>query len=247
MLPHLAVLSVVPAALLNTGFAAPPPAIWSGQVTDPAVVDAAWKEVPAPLRPAVELQKLLLKIRHHAPVAEWRAEMEKFANAAGEDGVTTGLRELARCWLARAAMIEMEKPLRKFYAGEVRFPDALSDVAKDLPESARHDPWGEAWAYQPTAPKGFSQKFAKQRYQLGPARYPQLSPLDDALKSADTPHNWKASPREVSGAKALELRSPDGKIAVVQAGGRCADAMLLFVGDGWALLADTERLFPLTF
>ena len=75
---------------------AAPPAIWSGKVTDPAAVDAAWKDVPAPVRPAVDFQKLLLKIRSHAPVAEWRADMEKVASASGQDGVTTGLRELAR-------------------------------------------------------------------------------------------------------------------------------------------------------
>jgi hypothetical protein len=245
-LPRFALIAAMLFLLLHTSRAAPP-AIWSGKVTDPAAIDAAWKEVPAPLRPAVEFQKILLKIRNDAPVTEWRAEMEKAANVTGEDGVSIGLRELARCWLARAQMIEMDRALRKYYASEVRFPDALSSIAKEIPAPGPQDPWGEAWAYQPTAPKGFSQKFAKQRYQLGPARYPQLSPLENARKFETSPKDWKVMVREAGGARALELRSADGKTAVVQPGGRFLDATLMFVGDGWALLADTERIFTLTF
>jgi hypothetical protein len=53
--------------------------------------------------------------------------------------------------------------------------------------------------------------------------------------------------REVSGTKVLEIHTTDGKVAVVQPGGRIGEISLAYIGDGWALFADTEGLFTETF
>jgi hypothetical protein len=221
------------------------PDAWNGRETADSL-DKLWHEVPAPVRPAIDFEKLLLKVRSADRPNEWRPEMEKFGKALGDDAVTAGLRELAKLWLARAMMEEIDDALRKFYRREVRFPDSLEAVLPDIPAEARRDPWGEAWVYRTAAPPGFT-KLAKQRYQLGPARYPQLSLLHEAVKAKPAQPAWQIIPRNISGAKTLELRSAKGQVAVVQAGGHFADTTLLFIGEGWALLADTERLFTLSY
>ncbi len=233
------------AATVLSATAAEPPSAWNDKAT-PDALDKLWHEVPAPVRPAIEFQKLLLQIRHANKVEEWRAEVEKVAQASGDDPVIRGLREFAKTWLARASMEEIDGALRKFYRREVRFPDSLSAVQSDIPAGTKLDPWGEAWVYKVTAPKGFT-KLVKQRYQLGPTRYPQLSRLADAVKPKPAPQGWHISPRSIGTTKALEMRASDGKVAVVEPGGRFADATLLFIGEGWALLADTEWLFTLAF
>ena len=59
------------------------------------------------------------------------------------------------------------------------------EVQADIPESLRLDPWGQPWIYKTTAPEGFA-KLDDQRYELGPARYPQLSALATAIKAEPT-------------------------------------------------------------
>ena len=187
---------------------------------------------------------MLLQIRAGADIPAWRGEIEKYAKAAGDDGVTASLRELAKCWQARRAMDEIDKALRKFYGANVRFPDKLDEVK--IPEAVKVDPWGEAWVYKPTTAKTFA-KFAKQRYELGPTRYPDLSTIKEALIAAPSTRTFKVTPRDVGGTRTLEIRTSDGKTGVVQPGAKVGDVSLVFIGDGWALLADTERLFTVAF
>jgi hypothetical protein len=221
------------------------PDAWNGRTSSDAL-DKLWHEVPSPLRPAIEFEKLLLKVRSADRSSEWREEMEKFAKAPGDNPIMAGLRELAKVWLARVLMDEIDGALRKFYRREVHFPDSLEVVLPEIPSEARRDPWGEAWVYKTASPKGFT-KLNKQRYQLGPARYPQLSPLHEAARATPAPRAWKITSLNTSGAKALELHSGKGQVAVVQPGGQFADTTLLYIGEGWTLLADTERLFTLSF
>ncbi len=203
--------------------------------------------LPTALRPAVEFQKILLRIATGAPVAEWRPEIEKFAKPATDDPAAKALRELALCWETRARMQDIDHTLRQYYRQAVRFPDKLDEVRAEIPAGAKTDPWGEAWIYKLATPQGFS-KMTGQRYQLGPTRHPQLSTLPEFLKSAaPSSRNWKATIRNVGGAKTLEIHTPDGQAAVVQTGGRVADADVVFIGDNWALFADTERLFAISF
>jgi hypothetical protein len=225
--------------------ASTPAEVWSDKAT-PESLDKAWHELPAPLRPAVDFQKLLLRIREARTPAEWHGDVEKLARSPAGDPISGALREFARLWLARAMMEEIYVALRKYYRIEVCFPDSLALVQKDIPTHARQDPWGEAWSYRLIPPAGFT-KLTKQRYQLGPARYPQLTRLADAVKPRQPSRNWKLAIREAGGAKALEMRGSDGKAAVVQPGGNFDDATLLHIGDGWALMVDTERMFTLAF
>jgi len=221
------------------------PDVWNAHATADSL-DKLWHEVPSSVRSAVDFEKLLLKVRSADRMSDWRPEMEKFARATGDDPVTTGLREFAKLWLARVMMEEIDGALRRFYRREVRFPDSLEAVLSDIPADAKRDPWGEAWVYKTTSPTGFT-KFARQRYQLGPTRQPLLSSLRDAVKSKPTQSAWQVIPRNISGTKAIELRAPKGQAAVVQPGGHFGDATLLYIDEGWALLADTERLFTLSF
>ena len=233
--------------------AAPPPDVWKNGPVDSATlaaqtaaIDAAEPKLPAPARPAAEFQKVLLQIRAGADAAVWRGEIDKYAKAAAEDGVTASLRELAKYWQARLAMNEIDKALRKFYGANVRFPDKLDEVKTGLPEAVKSDPWGEAWVYKVTTAKTFA-KFAKQRYELGPTRFPDLSTIHEALTAAPSARTFKITPRDVGGTRTLEIRTSDGKTGVVQPGAKVGDVSLVFIGDGWALLADTERLFTVAF
>jgi len=211
-----------------------------------AAVDHDALSTPSAVRSAVDFQKILVRIAASTPSTEWRADLEKFGKASGDEPLTKALRELAMCWEARVRMQEIDKTLRQYYRQAVRFPDRLDDVRGSIPADAKTDPWGESWVYKTAAPQGFA-KLVKQRYDLGPTRYPQLSTIQEFVRGAAPAHAWKISVRDIGGGKALEIRTSDGKAAVVQLGGKIGDATLAYVGDGWALFADTERLFTVPF
>ena len=232
---------------------AAPPDVWkNGPVTEATVavqnlaIETEIMQLPALLRPAAEFQKVLLQIRAGAEPAAWRAPVDRAAQNAGGDSVTIALRELAKCWQARLAEVEIDKALRRFYRMNVRFPDHLGEVHADIPESVQLDPWGQPWIYKTTAPEGFG-KLDDQRYELGPTRYPQLSTLAAAIKAEPVAPAWKIAPREVSGGRALEIRTASGQVAVVQPGAQIEGTTLAYISDGWALFADTDGLFVQTF
>jgi hypothetical protein len=230
---------------LQAGAEVPVPEFWAGKPGDAAALDRAAQTLPAAVRPAVDFEKVLFQVRQGAPVESWRRSMQSYAEYTGGDPVRRGLTELARCWLARAQVAAIDVALRGYYRKHVRFPAQLADVMESVPENARHDPWGEAWVYAP-ATTGFSKK-AAQRYRLGPTRYPQLSTQSEAARrQGPQVSGLKAALRDVGGMRALELRSADGRSAVIQPGGRFGEIGLLYLADSWALLADTERLFTLS-
>lgn len=210
--------------------------------------------VPAGLKPAVQFQKTFLKIlatkvsKAKPQEPDWVNELRSFIAADQEtDPVAHGVAEVARAWMARAQMQKIDVSLHIYYRQNVRFPDQFSIIEPSLPEALRHDPWGDAWNYQPCAPDGFT-KLAGQRYKIGPSRFPDLGTLGDATSSRHfTPPAWKIAARTIGSKQALEFRL-DGSIATVEAGGMVGPtARLLYIGDGWALLAGTDQLFALTF
>ncbi|HEY2344148.1 MAG TPA: hypothetical protein VGH90_13985, partial [Chthoniobacteraceae bacterium] len=223
---RFAVTAALALLLVETARSAPPlPEIWKIQPISAAdlanrtsIIDRDSGPVPPEARPALDFQKILLRIATHEPASTWLPDVEKFSKAGGEDTPAKALRELALCWVARARMLEIDKALHSYYGQNVRFPDRLDEVRNDIPADAKSDPWGEAWVYKATSPEGFA-KLEKQRYQLGPTRYPHLSTLRHFVDSPAPTFNWKATARNVGGSKTLEIRTPDGKVAVVQAGG----------------------------
>jgi hypothetical protein len=249
-----AIRVAVAAALFTSGIGhAAPPDIWkNGPVTEATVaienlaIENGIMQLPALLRPAAEFQKVLLQIRAGADPATWRAPVDRAAQNAGGDSVTVALRELAKCWQARLAEVEIDKALRKFYRMNVRFPDHLDEVRADIPESLRLDPWGQPWIYKTIAPEGFA-KLDDQRYELGPTRYPQLTTLATAIKDEPAAPAWKITPREVSGGRALEIRTAAGQVAGVQPGVQIEGTTLAYIADGWALFANTDGLFVQAF
>ena len=235
--------ALLAAFVMSATLHAAPPDLWNRNPGDETALDAAWKTQPPALRPAIEFEKVLVRIRASAPA--WSEEVLKVAQAPATDGPAVAVRELARAWQARLAVEEIDRTaLRRHYAKTVRFPEKLEEMRAQIPEPLRLDPWGEPWVYALHAPQGLA-KLTKQRYQLGPTRFPNLSPIDRAAKWAAPPGGFKLAVRD--GGKALEIRLPDGRSGVVQPGARVGEVSLVFVGEGWALLADTERLFTVAF
>ena len=231
-------------AMSFPAMAANPLEIW------PAVPAASHGEgieangLPRQLLPAVSFQKLFLKILAGAKPADWRTEMEAFCNPSADTPIAAALGEVARAWIARAQMEEIDALLRGYYRRNVRFPAKLADLGP-LPPSLHKDPWGGTWRYSAIAPQGFS-KLAGQRYQLGPACLPRLAPLSEAIRSRPPPHGWSITPREVNGKPALEFRA-EKLTAVIQPGGSIEGCVLLFIGDRWALMAGPDQLFAVGF
>jgi len=171
--------------------------------------------------------------------------MDKLAAAPGGDPVAEGVRDGARAWSARLQMADIGLALRLYYRNQVRFPATLSEIENNLPQNLRKDPWGEPWIYKPTAPQGF-EHLATQRYQLGPTRYPNLTPLPEAatLRKPES-HSWTISLPDAAGKKALEFRSPEkgAAVSIIQPGGKIDGCSLLYIGDNWALMAGDDRVF----
>ena len=223
------------------------PGCWPLQ-PDPATLRqqlAATRDLPAALQPAVQFQQSFAAIIAGAPVATWRADVEKIAQLTGDDPVVRGVREVARVWLARAAMQDLDGVLQHYYRHHVGFPDSLAAVANELPENGRVDPWGQPWVYAPHAPRGFARQ-TNQRYTVGPTRFPRLTGWREAIAPRAPPRApWKITARDVAGHKALEFQGDVS--ALIQPGGMVGGFTLLFIGDGWALLAGLDQLFTLTY
>jgi|GEM_PF-1534029 len=230
-------------ALPFSAMAATPLEIWAADNSAPQVDGEG--NLPRALQPAVRFQKVFMKILAGEKASAWRAEMEAFCNQAADTPVGAGVREVARAWIARAQMEEIDALLRDYYRRNIRFPAKLAELGP-LPPSLQKDPWGESWSYSPTAPQGFS-KLAGQRYQLGPARFPKLTTLAEAIRDRQPPpHVWEITPRDAGGNTALEFHAAQST-AVIQPGGEIEGCRLLFIGDKWALMAGVDQLFAVGF
>jgi hypothetical protein len=239
----LTVALVVGAGLLNTR-AATIPELWPATLTPLAgdaltarcnALDSA--NLPTNLRCAAQLQKIIFQIVSKAPAATWRSTLETLAQSAENESV----RDVARVWLARAQIKDIDAVLKRYYAKKVSFPGTLPELGAALPEQLRNDPWGEPWAYSLHAPRGMS-KLTNQRYQLGPKRYPDLM----TQKHPPVPVFTKITLGQIGSDKILTLESANGR-AAIQPGGVAAGATLLHIGDKWALLATQDQLFAVTF
>lgn len=199
---------------------------------------AAVKDVPSSLQPAVQFQRVYCDIIAGTSVTNWRGELERLASLTGEDPVNQGVRDVARLWLARVAMQDIDAALRNYYRQHVEFPAKLPD----LPEKLRVDPWGQPWVYALHAPRGF-EKQTNQRYRLGPTRAPQLSSLREAIqKRPAVTIPWKIVAKDT----ALQYKSAVTS-AIIQPGGTVDNCTLLFMGAGWGLMATAEQLFAVTY
>ena len=217
----------------------PNPAVLSNQLNVARVL-------PGEIIPALKFQKTFCAVLAGTPVVVWRAELERFAHLTETDPVSIGVSEVARTWLARVWMQDIDGVLREYYRHNVRFPDTLTGLGKDWPESLRTDPWGQPWVYVTHTPPGFDRQ-TNQRYQLGPTRNPGLSLLRDAIQNRRPPAvGWKITPQEIAGTKSLQFQSAAAN-SLIQPGGTVEGYNLLFIGTGWALLAGPDQLFTVTF
>ena len=93
------------------------------------------------------------------------------------------------------------------------------------------------------APQGL-EKLTDQRYQLEPACFPDLSPLNQ--RPQPSPPAWSLAARNLGDKRALEIRLAT-TTATLQPGGKTGAHTLLYIGDHWALLAWPDQLFAVTF
>jgi hypothetical protein len=212
------------------------------------LLDDAARSIAPQLLPALQFQKVFAQILAGSPSAQWRAELDRLAQLPANDPVAQAVRQLAKVWLARARMQELDAALRGYYRHHVAFPPSLAQVERDVPAALRTDPWGEPWAYGLRAPHGFP-KQTDQRYRLAPARYPDLLPLAAAITHREAmARPWKITPREVGGTRALAFQAASGAtLAVIQPGGAAGDCVLAFAGPNWALMAGPDQLFAVNF
>ena len=236
------------------------PDVWPLQVkaSDPVAmrelttkITAEINTLPPELKPAAKFQQLFLQIISGAKESAWSGDLKGLIAADATDPspakfVNHTVADLAKAWIARAQMRQIDVVLRNYYRHQVRFPAQFSEIEPDLFEPLRRDPWGEPWAYKTQAPEGFA-KLTSQRYQLGPARLPKLEPLKEALGDRTAPPPpWKITARDIGGNRALEFRSGSA-LSTLQPGGKIDGHTLLFIGDGWALIASHDQLFTMKF
>ena len=215
-------------------------------------IDSAMAGLPGELKPAAQFQKTFLRILSGAKESTWRGDLNGYlkvdaANAGNPAKfMSHAIAELSKTWITRLEMQEIDKQLRNYYRKQVQFPEKLAVIEPSIPEALRRDPWGEPWAYKPRAPEGFS-KLATQRYDLGPARMPKLATLAQAIGDRNTTlPQWKITPQELGGNKALEFRS-GASVVTLQPGGKVDGFTLLYIDDGWALVAGSDQLLAVTF
>ena len=252
------------ALVLAAGFgfsalAATPLEIWPQQISPPDknalkahtdLLDEASATMPQSLAPALQFQKLFLRIMSGAPASSWRGEVEKYASSTEQGAMETAIAGISRAWLARLEMADIDTVLRSYYRRNVCFPPTLAEVATDIAPELRKDPWGEPWVYKAVAPRELALT-SDQRYQLGPTRFPLLGSLSEAVhhRTAHIPA-WTIALHDIAGNKTLEFRSERAGtpvITTIQAGGSVDDCMLLFIGDRWALMAGVDQLFAVSF
>ena len=242
---HECVLLLLLAASAHAGL---PQELWPLQA-DAAAIKlhlAAGKSLEPELWPAVQFQGVFCDILAGTPPEKWRGELEGFLKPATKDFVAHGVADVARVWLARAQMVEVDAVLKNYYRQHVAFPDTLAPVLKDLPENLRVDPWGQPWVYTLHAPEGFARQ-TNQRYQLGPTRCPLLAGLREAIRSRPPQAvPWKITVETVSGERSLMFKAKKTS-ALIQPGGTVDGYALLFIGDKWALLAAQDQLFTVAF
>ena len=235
-----------------------PAELWPTQV--PAAADAGTLDVrvgklesavaafPDALRPAVQFEETFLRIMSGAPENEWLPPVRTFSAATASDPVSVGVRGEARAWLARTEMEAIGPTLDQYYGENVRYPATFAEVEKLLPTGLKTDPWGETWVYRPHAPKGFGGE-TRQRYQIGPKRYPGLGGMRDAIGGRQTflPPAWKVTLQAATNNRALEFQLNGVGKGLISAGGKIDDYRLLYVGERWALMASTDQLFTIAF
>jgi hypothetical protein len=163
--------------------------------------------VPAEVAGLLEMERVLNRIRLGEKPEVWRPLLERYQTFQGEKGVGAGLRDLALAWEARARMQEWDPVLRAAYRKKVRFPDSLEALLPTVAESLRTDPWGEGWGYALTAP-AHSPQLVGQRYALFPKRFPKLTPLAVAVKTAPLLPQATIRLSSAAGVMSLEVSSP---------------------------------------
>ena len=227
--------------------ASTPIQIWAQGAQSTQLSQADARQLPEELSPAFGFQLLYEKILAGAKPSEWRSELAELASKKSTDPVALATRDVARVWLARVEMQDLELLLLDYYRHNVRFPKTDAEFQKLLPSSLSKDPWGEPWIYTAQTPRGFSSAMNGQRYQVSPSGVPGLLPLEDSVKNRKVLElGFTVTARELGGHQVLEFRSPQ-MLAVIGPGGKAGPFTLMYMGDHWALMSGGDRIFAISF
>ena len=237
-------------------FALPPP--YFEAFNQPGKIEVNLLGVPGEAQPALELERLLARARAGEDRQQWVPGLKRFSGVEAPKGAAAALKWVAQCWEARAQVLEWDALLRAAYRKKARFPDRLDDLLNTAPEALRKDPWGESWAYRPTAP-AHSPKLVGQRYQLGPSKFPELVPLDVPGKAPAPPRlpsgvvleffSLASGDLQGGGSAVVSLKVKDNRTDMGQAkrwtgayqpGDRFGDFWVVWVQKGGVLLGHPD-------
>ena len=103
-------------------------------------------DVCAPLAAALQGIILLRELNQAAPARE---AFLRAAKAPANDGLGLATRDLARGWLARLQMVQLDAALRLYWKDRIEYPEKLEALVerKLVPAELIVDPWGKPFAY----------------------------------------------------------------------------------------------------
>jgi hypothetical protein len=258
---HAAFWSVVWAGCANQAFALAPP--YFEAFNQSGKIEVNLLGVPVEAQPALELEGLLARARAGEDPQQWVPGLRRFSGAEAPRGTAVALKWMAQCWEARAQVLAWDKLLRGAYRKKARFPESLDELLQSAPEALRKDPWGEAWAYRPSAP-AHSPKLVGQRYQLGPSKFPELVALDVAGKAPASPRlpagvaleffSLASGDAQGSGSPVVSLKVKDNRTdpgqskrwsGAYQPGDRFGDFWVVWIQRGGVLLGHPDGFLAL--
>ncbi|MBM4038994.1 MAG: hypothetical protein FJ290_10830 [Planctomycetes bacterium] len=111
-----------------------------------AFAAASESDACAPLAAALQGIILLRQLNQAAPARE---AFLRAAKAAAGDKFGLATRDLARGWLARLQMVQLDAALRRYWTDKIEYPEKLDALVerKLVPPELLVDPWGKPFAY----------------------------------------------------------------------------------------------------
>ncbi len=169
--------------------------------------------------------------------------------ALAGNGVQTGAARVARGWISRRDREKVAAALKQYYAGEIAFPAALSEIAAhpDIPAGSQppaNDAFGAPWSYRLTGFEGVP-GFENQKYSLECA---ELGPLSGLRESLGIPYAGHIAIKPTAikpgpgGVPVVTFQSPDSKgVSVVGEGQAAKGVHLAFAGRTLVLVCDATH------
>jgi hypothetical protein len=129
-----------------------------------AFVTANEGDACAPLAAALQGITLLRELNQAAPARE---AFLRAAKASASDALGLATRDLARGWLARLQMVQLDAALRRYWTDKIEYPEKLAALVESKLVLAELivDPWGKPFVYA-TRPLKAAPALPRQAYTL---------------------------------------------------------------------------------